>query len=130
MNGEDFRSKIREYKLKTSDISNFSRSRVTQEEEKKMSNALSVKMYLEDHTLGNLLRLSLLKQPEVTYAGYRLMHPLQHVIELKIQTNGGRRSEDSLKTTIEGLKTDFQNLEQEWFRKISEKEKNLMKIEI
>ena len=57
MNGEDFRSKIREYKLKTSDISNFSRSRVTQEEEKKMSNALSVKMYLEDHTLGKKIKI-------------------------------------------------------------------------
>jgi DNA-directed RNA polymerase subunit L len=48
-----------------------------------MSNACCVKLYLEDHTigtvyeyLGNLVRMSLLKQKEVTYSGYRQIHPL------------------------------------------------------
>ena len=57
-----------------------------------MSNACCVKLYLEDHTvgmsvfmkLGNLVRMSLLKQKEVTYSGYRQIHPLQHTIEIKV----------------------------------------------
>lgn len=30
----------------------------------------------EDHTLGNLLRSQLLKSPHVTFAGYKVPHPL------------------------------------------------------
>lgn len=47
MNGEDFRSKLREYYL-NADRPN----RVEIEEEKRMNNACSIRIYLEDHTLG------------------------------------------------------------------------------
>ena len=50
MNGEDFRSKLREFYL------NIDRpSRVEIEDDKRMSNASCIKMYLEDHTLGILI---------------------------------------------------------------------------
>lgn len=39
----------------------------------------------EDHTLGNALRMSLLRDPEVRFAGYRMTHPLEYVCELKVQ---------------------------------------------
>lgn len=53
MNGEDFRSKIREFKLRKKEMGQSkSETRVTMEEEKKMTNACSVRLYLEDHTVG------------------------------------------------------------------------------
>ncbi|MCJ1299869.1 DNA-directed RNA polymerase II core subunit [Hypocenomyce scalaris] len=42
----------------------------------------------EDHTLGNLLRSRLLQSTHVTFAGYRVPHPLFSKFELRIQTDG------------------------------------------
>ena len=39
----------------------------------------------EDHTLGNLLRHQLLKDPNVLFAGYKNPHPLDHNIILRVQ---------------------------------------------
>ena len=49
MNGEDFRTKLREFYL-TKDRP----PRIEFEEDKRMSNASCIKMHLEDHTLGIL----------------------------------------------------------------------------
>lgn len=43
-------------------------------------------MYLEDHTLGNLLRMQLLKDPNIIFAGYKVPHPLENRVELKVQS--------------------------------------------
>ena len=40
----------------------------------------------EDHTLGNLLRMQLLENKEVLFSGYRVPHPLEPAIQLKVQT--------------------------------------------
>lgn len=40
----------------------------------------------EDHTLANLLRMKLHKNSMVKFAGYRVPHPTQHTVVLKIQT--------------------------------------------
>ena len=40
----------------------------------------------EDHTLGNLLRMQLLEDKEVTFSGYRVQHPLEPAIQVKVQT--------------------------------------------
>ena len=42
----------------------------------------------EDHTVGNLLRTQLLKTDEIRFAGYRTPHPLEYLMEMKVQTNG------------------------------------------
>ncbi|KEF53845.1 uncharacterized protein A1O9_10247 [Exophiala aquamarina CBS 119918] len=42
----------------------------------------------EDHTLANLLREKLLKNSHVTFAAYRVPHPLFAKFELRVQTDG------------------------------------------
>ncbi|KIW98565.1 uncharacterized protein Z519_00226 [Cladophialophora bantiana CBS 173.52] len=42
----------------------------------------------EDHTLANLLRDKLLKNSHVTFAAYRVPHPLFAKFELRVQTDG------------------------------------------
>ncbi|KAI9674483.1 MAG: DNA-directed RNA polymerase II core subunit [Caeruleum heppii] len=42
----------------------------------------------EDHTLGNLLRSELLRSPHVTFAAYKVPHPLFSSFELRVQTDG------------------------------------------
>ena len=42
----------------------------------------------EDHTLGNIVRQSLLRDRRTRFAGYRKPHPLYDLVELKVQSNG------------------------------------------
>ena len=53
----------------------------------KVSNSGTFTFNREDHTVGNLLRMQLLRDPSVRFVGYKLPHPLIHKMELKIQTN-------------------------------------------
>jgi DNA-directed RNA polymerase II subunit RPB11 len=41
-----------------------------------MENGATYILYMEDHTLGDLLRIFLLKRKDVKFAGYRMPHPL------------------------------------------------------
>ncbi|KAL6243803.1 DNA-directed RNA polymerase II core subunit [Rhinocladiella similis] len=42
----------------------------------------------EDHTLANMLRAKLLENSHVTFAAYKVPHPLFANFELRIQTDG------------------------------------------
>lgn len=53
----------------------------------KVTNAGTFRFNKEDHTIGNLLRMQLLRDPNVRFAGYIHPHPLVHYIDMKIQTN-------------------------------------------
>ncbi|KAJ3352691.1 DNA-directed RNA polymerase II core subunit [Entophlyctis luteolus] len=60
--------------------------KVSMEKDSKIPNAATFTILKEDHTLGNLLRAQLLKNPKVLFAGYKVPHPLEHTFVLKIQT--------------------------------------------
>ena len=38
----------------------------------------------EDHTLGNVVRCQLLKDPNIRFSGYRKPHPLSNRVEIKV----------------------------------------------
>jgi len=40
----------------------------------------------EDHTLGNLLRHQLLKDPQVVFAAYQVPHPLTRSVQVRVST--------------------------------------------
>eukprot|EP00033_Pygsuia_biforma_P003092 GCRY01003399.1.p1 GENE.GCRY01003399.1~~GCRY01003399.1.p1 ORF type:complete len:115 (-),score=29.46 GCRY01003399.1:143-487(-) len=40
----------------------------------------------EDHTLGNMLRYTLMKSPDVTFSGYTVPHPTESKMNLRVQT--------------------------------------------
>jgi DNA-directed RNA polymerase II subunit RPB11 len=44
-------------------------------------------IWLEDHTVGHALRTQLLKNPAVTFAGYKVPHPLEHKMIFRVQTS-------------------------------------------
>ncbi|EUT81067.1 hypothetical protein PFAG_04286 [Plasmodium falciparum Santa Lucia] len=43
---------------------------------------------LEDHTIGNLIKIQLCQDPKVLFAAYRQPHPLQNAIEITIKPKG------------------------------------------
>ena len=49
---------------------------------------LTYRIELEDNTLGDLLRIFLLEEDDISFAGYKVPHPLEDVLEIKVQTHG------------------------------------------
>ncbi|TNV75507.1 hypothetical protein FGO68_gene11799 [Halteria grandinella] len=58
----------------------------------KIQNFANIAIKDEDHTLGNVVRMQLLKDPQVRFAGYRRLHPLENIIEIKVQTEVNQKS--------------------------------------
>lgn len=53
----------------------------------RVENCGTYTIWLEDHTLANLLRMQLLRDSEVWFAGYKVPHPLEHRVEIRVQTS-------------------------------------------
>ena len=84
--------------------------RVTITPDTKLPNAATFIIEREDHTLGNILRMQLLEDKEVHFSGYRVQHPLEPAIQVKVQTrseNPGpvKAIEDSLGLLLKELGT-------------------------
>ncbi|CAF1151083.1 unnamed protein product [Adineta steineri] len=58
------------------------------EKDTKVPNAVVFTIAKEDHTLANMLRAQLLKDPQVIFAGYKIPHPLENKVILRVQTSG------------------------------------------
>lgn len=56
----------------------------------------------EDHTLGNLLRFALIKNPDVEFCGYSITHPSEHTINMRLQTTG-RGTNDVIAEGLESI---------------------------
>jgi len=65
---------------------NENEQRVQIKKDERLPNVAVFYFAKQDHTLGNVLRHSLIRDPEVMYAGYRMPHPLQQVMETRVQT--------------------------------------------
>ncbi|KAI8897317.1 Rpb11 RNA polymerase II subunit [Globomyces pollinis-pini] len=77
--------------------------KIYMEMDTKIPNAATFKILREDHTLGNTLRMKLLENDKVIFAGYRMPHPLEYDCILKIQTVPET-------TPIQVLKDELNNL--------------------
>jgi DNA-directed RNA polymerase subunit L len=68
----------------------------------KSEKSLKIEILGEGHTFCNLLRDSLLRNPDVEFAAYRIDHPLVSNPVLYVRTRGGR-PEEALKRAAEDV---------------------------
>lgn len=88
--------------------------KITYVSDTKVSNAGTFTFNKEDHTIGNLIRMQLLRDSCVRFAGYRIPHPLVHYVELKIQTNSSTLAPlDVLYNAVEDLMEETSTLQRE-----------------
>lgn len=59
---------------------------VTAEKDQKMPNTVNIVLSKEDHTLGNMIRMQLLRDQRVRFSGYRMPHPTINECHIKVQT--------------------------------------------
>ncbi|KAF2077169.1 hypothetical protein CYY_001554 [Polysphondylium violaceum] len=90
--------------------------KVTVTKDTKIPNASVITILREDHTVGNLIRMQLVADQDVKFAGYRMPHPLEHNINIRIQTYPNstplKAMEDSINLLIdefERINTQFNN---------------------
>ncbi|KAI8809743.1 DNA-directed RNA polymerase II subunit J [Cladochytrium replicatum] len=76
----------------------------------KIPNAATFTILKEDHTLGNVLRAQLLKNPKVLFAGYKMPHPLEHKIEIKVQTTPDTNPLAVIQQELNNLISEVQNI--------------------
>ncbi|KYR01154.1 RNA polymerase II core subunit [Tieghemostelium lacteum] len=87
----------------------------------KIPNACLFTVLKEDHTLGNLIRMQLVNDPDIKFAGYRMPHPLEHNITIKIQTHPNSTPTKALEGSIHCLIDEFQKLELQFMNMVSKK---------
>ena len=88
-------------------------------------NAGTFIMMKEDHTLGNLLRIQLLRDEQVRFAGYRIPHPLKFETQLRIETlDSKHKPADVFLSAIDDLKLEVDEIEKAFEREVKERERD------
>lgn len=88
--------------------------RATIIEDPRLPNAATILLHKEDHTLGNMLRHSVLQQPGIRFCGYRIPHPLEPDAELRIQTDGKDTPTIALKKACENVIATTTKTKEAW----------------
>ncbi|GJN24851.1 hypothetical protein PR202_gb12619 [Eleusine coracana subsp. coracana] len=83
---------------------------VSYERDTKIVNAASFTIEREDHTIGNILRMQLHRDPNVLFAGYKLPHPLQY--KIIIHTTGQSSPTQAYTQAINDLDKELEYLKQ------------------
>ena len=72
-----------------------------------------------DHTLGNLLRSELLRDPDVIFAAYKVPHPLTRSVEVRVQTFDNS-VEDDVNSAIKNIISSLEDFEEAFEKALSE----------
>jgi len=84
------------------------------EEDAKVPNAATFTLRKQDHTLGNMIRSQLLLDPTVLFAGYKVPHPLENDIIIKIQTDERSNPSEALKRACQLLINQTLHIKQQF----------------
>lgn len=85
--------------------------KITYASDTKVSNSGTFTFNKEDHTVGNLLRMQLLRDPSVRFVGYMMPHPLINRLDFKIQTASSNVAPvEVLSSAIEDLSGETDHL--------------------
>nr|KYP67938.1 DNA-directed RNA polymerase II subunit RPB11 [Cajanus cajan] len=84
--------------------------KVSYERDTKIINAASFTIEREEHTIGNILRMQLHRDPNVLFAGYKLPHPLQYKIIVRIHTTSQSSPMQAYNQSINDLDREFDHL--------------------
>ncbi|KAJ3020004.1 hypothetical protein HKX48_001461 [Thoreauomyces humboldtii] len=88
--------------------------KVTEIKDTKIPNAATYHLEKEDHTLGNILRMELLKDKSVLFAGYKMSHPLDHSVDLKLQTTPETSPLQVLQSNINNLQKEISQIKRKF----------------
>ncbi len=91
-------------------------SKVTYTVDTKLENAGTFSFMHEDHTMGNLIRMQLHSDKTVVFAGYRIPHPLEARMVVKVQTTGAKSPVEAVEHALQDLRSEVVTLQNEFAR--------------
>lgn len=95
--------------------------KIVKELDTKVTNAALFTINKEDHTLGNMIRSQLLKDPHVLFAGYKNPHPLEHKFVLRIQTTSDYSPQEAFMNAITDIISELSLFEERFKEALKEK---------
>ncbi|CAM1301344.1 POLR2J (predicted) [Pycnogonum litorale] len=88
--------------------------KIVVEKDTKVPNAAIFTVNKEDHTLGNMIKSQLLKDPNVIFAGYKVPHPLEHKFVLRVQTTPESTPHKAVLNAIDDLFSELSLIEEKF----------------
>lgn len=87
----------------------------------KVANAATFEIQREDHTIGDPLVMQLLEDPAVAFAAYKIPHPLEYRLQIKVKTSSNATTPagvygaavSALTAEVRSIKAQFQERVQE-----------------
>jgi len=95
--------------------------KITYEEDQKVADAGTFTVLKEDHTLGNIVRMSLLRDGRVLFAGYQMPHPLENRMLIKIRTRQNQHPVRILQDHLALLKSEVQDMREQFATQLDER---------
>ncbi|KXZ51230.1 hypothetical protein GPECTOR_13g717 [Gonium pectorale] len=94
--------------------------KVSYKADTKLAHAGTFSFRSEDHTIGNLLRMQLHSDKAMVVAGYRIPHPLEPVMVVRVQTNGTKSPEEAMQHALQDLASEYELMLNEFDAQIGE----------
>lgn len=99
--------------------------KIVKEIDSKVPNAAIFTVNKEDHTLGNMIRNQLLKDPHVLFAGYKNPHPLEHKFVIRVQTTADYTPHEALANAITDIMSELSLFEERFSSALKDKKEGL-----
>jgi len=99
--------------------------KIVKELDTKVTNAALFTVNKEDHTLGNMIRNQLLKDPHVLFAGYKNPHPLEHKFIIRIQTTSQYSPQEAFMNAITDVISELSLFEERFKEALREKKEGV-----
>ena len=99
--------------------------KITREQDTKVPNAAIFTLNKEDHTLGNLIRHQLLKDPNVLFAGYKNPSPFVNQVIIRVQTTSDYTPNDAFINAITDLLSELSLFEERFKEQLKDKKEGL-----
>ena len=99
--------------------------KITREQDTKVPNAAIFTLNKEDHTLGNMIRHQLLKDPNVLFAGYKNPSPFVNQIIIRVQTTSDYTPNDAFINAITDLLSELSLFEERFKEQLKDKKEGL-----
>merc|ERR1712029_90823 len=99
--------------------------KITKEQDTKVPNAAIFTLNKEDHTIGNIIRHQLMKDPNVIFAGYKNPSPFVNQIIIRVQTTSDYTPQDAFMNALTDLMSELSLFEERFREQIKDKKEGL-----
>ncbi|KAK2079525.1 hypothetical protein QBZ16_001919 [Prototheca wickerhamii] len=96
--------------------------KVAYERNTKIANAGTFIFEREGHTIGNLISTHLHKDPQILFTGYKVPHPLEYQMLIKVQTDGRVTPIAATQNTVTKLSDTVRQIREQFVSEVGKQE--------